>query len=153
MAFVTIPNSVTSIGSSAFGYCSDLIEVVNLAETPQAISSNVFSNVNITACTLRVQAGSLAAYLIANVWKDFGTIERITVDVSGNTVYIVNKNSSVLKLVQITDMLGRVVYDGRGRTFSTPAEAILVNGASGIYIVRLFSDDNKVLSTKVHLTN
>jgi uncharacterized protein (TIGR02145 family) len=79
------------------------------------------------------------------------TLTGVTVQGIGNSVHIVNPHSISLKSVQIVDVLGRVVYDGRGRTFSTPTEAISVNGASGIYVVRLLSDDNKVLSTKVQL--
>jgi hypothetical protein len=60
-----------------------------------------------------------------------------------------NENSVVLKLQQIVDVLGRVVYDGN----ATGTVTIPVNGASGIYVVRLLSDDNRVLSTKVHLNN
>ncbi|MDR2928638.1 MAG: hypothetical protein LBV41_10665 [Cytophagaceae bacterium] len=33
------------------------------------------------------------------------------------------------------------------------AETIPVNGVGGIYVVRIVSDDNRVLSTKVHLMN
>jgi hypothetical protein len=161
---VTIPNSVTSIGSYAFSGCNSLTNVTNLAETPQAIYySYVFYNVNLSACTLYVPEGSLALYQAADVWKYFGAIEGITVGISdntlanitvyssGNSICIVNKSNAFIKSVQITDVQGRIVYDGRGRKFSTPAEVIPVNGTSGIYVVRIVSDDGRVLSTKVHL--
>jgi hypothetical protein len=77
------------------------------------------------------------------------TLTGITVYGNGNNVYIVNKNDIVLKSVQIADVLGRVVYDGKADSSVT----IPVNSASGIYVVKLISDDNKVLSTKVHLMN
>ncbi|MDR2926907.1 MAG: T9SS type A sorting domain-containing protein [Cytophagaceae bacterium] len=67
------------------------------------------------------------------------------------SVCIDNRSEAALKSVQIADMHGRVVYDGMGRIFSTHTEAISVNRPGGIYIVRLVSDDNRVLSTKVHL--
>ena len=41
---VTIPNSVTSIGSYAFSYCSSLTYVTCYATTAPALSSNVFEN-------------------------------------------------------------------------------------------------------------
>jgi formylglycine-generating enzyme required for sulfatase activity len=165
LSSVTIGSSVTTIGVWSFAWNVNLVEVINHAVTPQTVNANVFNNVDQAACTLRVPAGSVAAYQDASVWKDFGTIEAIesgidnrtltgiTVYGNKNSVHIANSHSISLKSVQITDALGRVVYDGRGRTFSTPAEVIPVNGASGIYIVRIVSDDNRVLSTKVHLNN
>ena len=74
---VTIGSGVASIGRNAFYNCSDLNSITNYATTPQTISSNVFSSVNISACTLYVPAESLAAYRTADVWKDFGTIQAI----------------------------------------------------------------------------
>ena len=75
---VTIPNSVTSIGTYAFFTgCNSLTSVTNYATTPQTITTNVFSSVNISSCTLYVPAGSLAAYRTADVWKNFGTIQAI----------------------------------------------------------------------------
>jgi hypothetical protein len=160
---VTIGNSITSIGNYAFYGCTGLTEVVNLAETPQVINDGMFPE--LSACTLYVPESSLELYRAADVWKDFGTIEGITVGVSGNTlagvtvygsgnnVYIVNKNNIPLKSVQIVDVLGRIVYRRDAVHHVSTAEVIPVNGASGIYIVSLVSDDNRVLSTKVHLMN
>ena len=76
MTSVTIGNSVTSIGRYAFSNCG-LSSVTNYATTPQTIDSYVFDFVDISACTLNVPEGSVAAYQAANVWKDFGTIQAI----------------------------------------------------------------------------
>ena len=72
---VTIPNSVTSIGLRAFAVCSGLTSVTNYATTPQTINEGVFSNVNVSECTLYVPKESAAAYAAADVWKDFEHIE------------------------------------------------------------------------------
>ena len=61
----------------AFYGCKGLTSVTNYATTPQEINSNVFENVNKSACTLYVPAESLEAYQAAQVWKDFGHIEAI----------------------------------------------------------------------------
>jgi hypothetical protein len=75
------------------------------------------------------------------------TLTGITVYGNKNNVHIVNNSGIVLKSVQIADVLGRVVYSGKAGSSVT----IPVNGASGIYLVKLVSEDSKVLSTKVYL--
>jgi hypothetical protein len=76
---LTISNSVTSIGNSAFEGCSGLTSVSNLNPVPQIITSSddVFDGVRINSLTLKVPAGSVAAYQAANGWKDFGSIQAI----------------------------------------------------------------------------
>jgi hypothetical protein len=71
---VTIPSSVTTIGNGAFWYCDGLTTVTNLSVTPQNINSNVFRDVNISACTLKVPASAVNAYKAAPVWSEFGNI-------------------------------------------------------------------------------
>lgn len=58
MKSIVIPNSVISIGSSAFSGCSSLQEITCLA-TLQSISSSVFRNIS-SSGVLRVPAGSNA---------------------------------------------------------------------------------------------
>ncbi len=100
---VTIPNSVTSIGYSAFFDCSGLTSFTNYAIEPQTINSNVFTNVDKSACTLYVPAQSIEAYQAADVWKEFGTILPIegtdepVETVEGNyTIYYMDKDSQDL---------------------------------------------------------
>jgi hypothetical protein len=75
---VTIGNSVTEIGYSAFAGCSGLTEITNLNPVPQSIDYYyVFYDVNKSAITLRVPSGSVDAYKEANGWYDFGNIVGI----------------------------------------------------------------------------
>jgi len=78
---VTIPNSVTDIGFQAFLGCRNLIEIINERTVPQRLDLlygfGVFHNINLSACTLRVPAASIAAYRTAEGWKDFGNIVAI----------------------------------------------------------------------------
>jgi uncharacterized protein (TIGR02145 family) len=71
---IEIPKAVTQIGIQAFDGCTQLSSVTNHNPVPQSIFSTVFNAVNLSACTLTVPCGSLAAYQSAAVWKDFGTI-------------------------------------------------------------------------------
>ena len=83
---IIIPNSVTSIGSSAFFFCSSLTSVTCLNETPPSISSDIFSNM--ATITLYVPAGSKSAYEAADYWKNINTIVELADDVTiGSTGY------------------------------------------------------------------
>jgi hypothetical protein len=76
---VSIPSSVTSIGSNAFLNCSGLTSIYSYTTTPVNLSSssNVFTGVNTNMCILYVPSGSLSAYQTANQWKDFAHIVGI----------------------------------------------------------------------------
>ena len=65
---ITIPNSVTSIGSSAFEGCSGLTTVVSEMEDPCTFGTSAFSGISET-CTLHVTNGTKAAY-IAKGWTE-----------------------------------------------------------------------------------
>jgi hypothetical protein len=78
---VTIPHSVTAIGDKAFVDCSSLRDVTVEWATPLSIPGDVFSDpdniyseVDLTECTLHVPSGMAARYRAADVWKDFGQI-------------------------------------------------------------------------------
>ena len=66
---ITLPSGVTSIGTSAFYDCSALMKLTVLASTPPTLNSNSLSNVPAT-CSIRVPAGSVAAYKAAPNWSD-----------------------------------------------------------------------------------
>ncbi|MBQ4434247.1 MAG: hypothetical protein II894_08845 [Bacteroidales bacterium] len=88
---MTIPNSVTEIGDSAFGSCSGLTSVTNLALTPQSIDTSVFNSVSIPACKLYVWHEAIDKYKEAAVWKDFdiqdlGGVEGVVADAEAKTV-------------------------------------------------------------------
>jgi uncharacterized protein YjdB len=129
---VTIGNSVTTIGNYAFDNCTQLTEVINHATVPQAINVNVFSSVNLSACTLKVPESSLGAYLATNVWKDFGTVVAI-VSVTGITLnqtelsLKVNETETLVATIEPADASNQTVL------FSSDAPAVAtVDGATGL---------------------
>jgi hypothetical protein len=61
-------------------------------------------------------------------------------------VYIKNETNIALKSVEISDMAGRVVYRGN---ITNPETIIPLQAANGIYNVKLISQDNTVLHTKI----
>ena len=71
---ITIGSRVNTIGSSAFLGCVALEEITNKAVRPVVFAGNgraVFNEIDKSFITLRVPAGSVAAYKAANIWKDF----------------------------------------------------------------------------------
>jgi hypothetical protein len=77
---VTIPSSVNSISSNAFNDCSSLHSIYANPIFPVDLSnsSDVFLNVDKTACTLYVTYQTAAHYAAAVQWKDFTTIVEET---------------------------------------------------------------------------
>jgi len=71
---IAIPNSVVNIGDEAFVGCNSLVSITDLATEPQTINANVFTDIDLSACTLYVPAESLETFKAADVWKDFGSI-------------------------------------------------------------------------------
>ncbi len=80
LSSVTIPSSVSSIGSYAFEYCSGLTSIYAYSTVPVNISASysVFYNVNNTTCILYVPIGSKSLYQAAYQWKDFTNIVEMT---------------------------------------------------------------------------
>ncbi|MBQ9296654.1 MAG: leucine-rich repeat protein [Paludibacteraceae bacterium] len=66
---VTIPNSVTSIGNYAFAYCRGLTSVTIDAETPPTLGMETFDNTN--NCPIYVPCGTLGVYKTA--WTNYAS--------------------------------------------------------------------------------
>ena len=71
LASVTIGENLTDIGDYAFSYCTALTSINNYSAMPQVICSGVFNKVDKSVCTLYVPAQSIALYQAADVWKEF----------------------------------------------------------------------------------
>ena len=97
---VTIPNSVTTIGNSVFSGCSSLTSVYCKIKKPLSISSYTFRNVPFSSATLYVPKGCKQAYASANYWKDFGTITEMDFSIKGD----VNEDD-VLNVSDVTSII------------------------------------------------
>ena len=77
---MTIPESVTTIGSSAFSGCDDLTSVTSLAQIPPYCEEeNVFGSASSSEYnqTLYVLRGCKSAYASEKEWHKFSKIEEI----------------------------------------------------------------------------
>jgi hypothetical protein len=125
---------ITITAAPAEGYELNVL-TVNGADFASGGTHNVIADVKIV-CTFK-----------DNVGINKNSLTNVTVYGNNNNVHIVNPNSIALKSVQVIDVLGRMVYSGN----TAGSVTIPVNNASGIYMVRLISDDNRTLTAKVHL--
>lgn len=71
LSTITIPSTVTSIRDYAFGTCPNLTTVVVQANIPPTLGTGVFDS---TVTTVRVPAASIAAYQIADGWKEMNIL-------------------------------------------------------------------------------
>lgn len=71
LASITIPDNVTSIGEQAFAGCASLTSMTVKWEDPLTVPANTFEGVPLSQATLYVPENTKAAYMSANVWKDF----------------------------------------------------------------------------------
>lgn len=71
---LTIPVSVSSIGSYVLYGCNPVPDVCCLSPTPLRLSQYVFAQTDLSQATLHVPAGCRQAYLSMPGWKDFGNI-------------------------------------------------------------------------------
>ena len=90
---ITIPESVTSIGESAFFGCSSLTSITCQAVIPPTIDEyGVFGGVD-KSIPVYVPAGSVVHYNATNGWNEFTNIQPFTMNVSTITL---NQSFSIL---------------------------------------------------------
>jgi hypothetical protein len=112
-------------------------------QVPQG--TRLFEDINLSACTLHVPAGTKALYEVADVWKEFGTIleagdagaqailPSFEVYASGGTVYI---NSPVSEQIDVYSMGGALLHRrtkpaGSITIENLPKGVLIISGSSG----------------------
>ena len=83
MNSVTIGNGVESIGSYAFAFCPELIDIYCLAEKAPSTKSDAFDGSYPEYATLHVLASSIESYRAKAPWSEFGKIVALTEEETG----------------------------------------------------------------------
>jgi hypothetical protein len=117
-------------------YVIDRVEIDGVSEG--AIESYTFYNVKANA--------TIRAYFKVKVGIYENEEETITVFSHQNVVTIINNKLVPVQQVEILDMYGRIVWSGQAPHAKTE---ITLNVATGIYAVRIITNDNQNLTTKV----
>ena len=86
--------------------------------------------------------------IIAGVGIDENEFTSVKVYSYQNTVYIKNEDNVALKSVEIYDMMGRKIYQN---VITDTNMAITLQVADAIYYVRLISQENRMMTSKVSI--
>ncbi|MEE1365723.1 MAG: leucine-rich repeat protein, partial [Muribaculaceae bacterium] len=124
---IVIGNSVTSIRDHAFAYCSSLTKITCMATTPPTIESYTFSNYS---AKLHVPSGCKSAYKSAIYWKNFNIKEIPTL----STSIALNKTSASLKATETLTLIATVLPENatnKSVTWKSSNEAVATVDANG----------------------
>lgn len=151
---ISIPAGVNDYGDYSLS-CSGLSSIYVYAPIPYPFSSssNVFSYVNKSSCTLYVLKGSKTAYQIANIWKDFtnivemGTTEEsslldLKLSVYPNPAQFGFRITGLSETGQlfVNDLAGRVVL---AKKIVNDEYISTENLSKGIYILRVITAEGR----------
>ena len=96
---MTIPNSVNSIGNSAFFGCTGITTVISEVEIPCSIDENCFPADVFKNSTLYVPKGTVDKYKSTNYWNKFVYIEESDptdiIQVSSDDLLISAQNGTI----------------------------------------------------------
>lgn len=144
IASVVIPKTVTSIGNSAFAFCSSLNGITLNSMNPLSIDSYVFYDVDINNINLIIPSGSLSAYQTSSIWQEFLVQESLSTNdlsIEKNIDFYPNPVTDILniKLKNGLDFKHVNIYNVQGAHILSTKELQIETSylKSGIYFVEI----------------
>lgn len=140
---LTIGSTVTELGIYLFDGCDNLMTIKSMPTTPPSVGGNNFTNQQYIDAKVYVPQGSLAAYQVADVWKNFwGLQEETFAGISGVEAATGIGVSVGDGCIVVDNATGRIaIYDISGAAVASGyadggSVSIAVPG-HGVYIVRV----------------
>lgn len=141
---VTIGNSVTSIGNSAFFNCNSLKKITVNATTPPDCGDYIFDGVDYSSCVLVVPDESISAYKNKSPWNQFLNISEVESVINDNEVSVKVENGNIV-VTGIADDVNMEVYNISGsRIYSGIVKSVQVP-AAGLYLVKVLDKSYKIM--------
>ena len=111
------------------------------------INNTLFSQTSPATFTMGNEAIVISANIQVGVNEPL--FSGVNVYTQQNRVYIVNESNIQLKSIRVIDLLGRTIYEESVNS----SMVFTVEAATGTYMVKLMSEEGKMATTKVYLTN
>ena len=138
---ISIPASVTSIGFGAFCSCNGLSSIYCQAITPPIVNGDFVSENTYRDCILYIPEGCSKAYKSIKLWRDFWEMEEMDFGKiddkeidTDNFQVSVSDGNLTISGIGINEPI--TIYDLQGRVVYSGLERLLPNIAHGIYILQ-----------------
>ena len=102
---ITIPNNVSTLGEGVFSGCDSLASIYVEKATPITLNRDILSASDYINTTLYVPSGSLGAYQVANIWRNFWTIQEYYLDKNFSVNYFVDGELYAVDSVKHGDII------------------------------------------------
>ena len=145
---ISIPNSVTSIGSHAIYSCKSLTSVYCEWEEPIECDEQSFDVIIKHDATLYIPKGTIEKYKTVTPWKDFANIEEMGKsginEINSSDDIKITANRGTIFVNGLDDNQTVLIYNIYGQNVYAGTNGIIENLPSGIYIVKVGTKTVKV---------
>ena len=104
MTFVTIPNSVTSLGNYCFWDCSSLTSIYMFPSTPPSTGSNIFEDTPLETVYV-VDEDAKTAYQVQEPWNQYAIVVVMPTGIEE-----LETDKTTPTIVGYYDLSGRPIY-------------------------------------------
>lgn len=155
LSVVTLPSTLTNIGTNAFIGCVNLSSLQVKALNPPVCDNDCFEAVSKTRCELIVPKGCYSYYWVAPVWSDFNKIKESDIstsidDILYSDIRVGAENSNIV-IGGVPESIQVRIFKVDGTlTYQAPSTGDVLcyrPAHSGIYIIVI---GNKTYKLMVH---